>query len=172
MNKRELDRLLIRISDGDDSAFEQLYLGTRKGVFSFLYSYLGSYHDSEDAMQSVYLKIKLNIHRYTPGTNASAWILQIAKNQALNDLKQRSRRACVGLDQIPEEAVPFDDGALTDLIQRTLEEEERQIVILHVLWGKKHREIAELLQIPLGTVTSKYKRALQKLKNAMKEVNS
>ena len=54
-------------------------------------------------------------------------------------------------------------------MQRVLTEEEQRIVTLHVVWNYKHREIAEMLGVPTGTVTSKYKRSIEKLKNAFKE---
>ena len=48
-----------------------------------------------------------------------------------------------------------------------LSEEERQIVLLHAVSGMKHRELSELLELPLSTVLSKYARALAKLKKAL-----
>ena len=92
MNGIETDRLLRKIAKGDNLAFESLYLKTRRGVYAFLYSYLKNSHDTEDAMQTVYLKIKLNISSYKIGTNGRAWILQIAKNHALTLLKQNKRQ--------------------------------------------------------------------------------
>ena len=56
-----------------------------------------------------------------------------------------------------------------EALERALNERERDIVLLHVLWGFKHREIAEQLGLPLGTVTSKYKDAIAKLKKFLKE---
>ena len=50
-----------------------------------------------------------------------------------------------------------------------LSEEEQRIVTLHVQWGYKHRELAQILGCPTGTVTSKYKRAIEKLRKALKE---
>lgn len=88
MDKKYIDELLYKISNGDNKAFEELYLKTRKGVFSFLYSYLQNYHDAEDAMQTTYLNVKRGIHSYKRGTNGSAWILQIAKNIAFTELKR------------------------------------------------------------------------------------
>ena len=168
MDKKYIDNLLYMISEGDNKAFEELYLKTRKGVFSFLYTYLQNYHDTEDAVQSVYLKIKRSIHSYEVGTNGTAWILQIAKNHALTELKKH--KPVVDLDSVPESSYEFEYNSITDIMKRTLSEEENRIVTLHVLWNYKHREIAEALDIPTGTVTSKYKRAIEKLRNVIKEV--
>ena len=168
MDKKYIDSLLYKISNGDNRAFEELYLKTRKGVFSFLYTYLQNYHDAEDAMQSVYLRIKRSIHTYTQGTNGSAWILQIAKNCALTELKKN--KPTEELDSVPEASYDFEYNTITDVMKRVLSDEEQRIVTLHVLWNYKHREIANALEIPTGTVTSKYKRAIEKLKNELKEV--
>lgn len=169
MNGTETDKLLVLISGGDNAAFEELYLRTKRGVFAFLYTYLHDVADTEDAMQTVYLKIKTSIASYRRGTNGRAWILQIAKNHALNVLRQKKR--AVSLDDAPEIAVrPEEDHGVTELMQRLLSEDEQRIVTLHVLWDYKHREIAEMLSLPTGTVTSKYKRAIEKLRNALKEV--
>lgn len=168
MDKRRIDRLLSDVQEGSDEAFEALYREARNAVFSFLYSYYQNYHDAEDAMQSVFLKVKLRIGQYTPGTNGSAWMLQIAKHHALDEL--RARRPSVALDEAPEVSEPFEDGGIMDLMRRTLSEEEQRVVTMYVLWGWKHRQIAKALDCPTGTVTSKYKRALEKLKKAVKEV--
>ena len=168
MDKKYIDGLLYKISAGDNGAFEELYLKTRRGVFSFLYTYLQNYHDAEDAMQSVYLKIKRSIHTYTHGTNGSAWILQIAKNHALTELKRN--KPVQELESIKEASYNFEYNTVTDVMRRVLTEEEQRIVTLHVLWDYKHREIGEALELPTGTVTSKYKRAIEKLKKALKEV--
>ena len=67
---------------------------------------------------------------------------------------------------------PHDTESAVDIVVlkaalQILTEEERQIVTLHALSGCKHREIAEILQIPLPTVLSKYHRALKKLKKEL-----
>jgi len=167
MDKRQIDKLLISISCGDNDAFARLYDGTKRGVFSFLYSYYKRYEDTEDAMQSVYLKIKQNIHSYRHGTDGIAWILQIAKNFAINEIN-RNRRIVFSDTQAGQDEAPSVFG-ITEIMGEVLSDEERYIVDLHVLWGYKHREIAGLLHCPTGTVTSKYKRSIEKLRAALKE---
>lgn len=167
MEERRIDTLLSRIACGDTTAFEALYLATKRGVFSFAYSYLHRTEDAEDVMQTVYLKVKLHIGQYTAGTNGRAWLLQITKNTALDLLRQRGRTQSLdGFD------VAVEDGndSVTAVMERVLSAEEQQIVILHVLWGYRHREIAQMLSCPTGTVTSKYKRSIAKLKTALREV--
>lgn len=168
MKRAETDRLLQRISRGDNAAFEELYIKTRKGVYAFLYTYVHRKADAEDLMQTVYLKIKTNIAQYRHGSNGPAWILQIAKNLALNEIKKASRVQLAEDVVVPDGG--FEYGTVTDAMTRALSDEEQRIITLHVLWGYKHREIADILGCPTGTVTSKYKRAISKMKEALKEV--
>ena len=168
MKKTETDKLLRKIAEGDNLAFERLYAVTKRGVFSFLYTYFHNYEETEDAMQTVYLKVKMGITSYRAGTNGSAWLLQIAKNHALNELARRREYTPLHEVEIPTQS-SFCEGSVTETMQRVLSEEERRILTLHVLWRYKHKEIAEALNLPLGTVTSKYKRAIEKMKEALKE---
>ena len=172
MNAFETDRLLIKIANGDNHAFEQLYIKTKRGVFAFLYSYFHNLHDTEDAMQTVYLKVKRNISSYKPHTNGSAWILQIAKNHALNELKRKKPTESIdlALNLSKDKDVNFSDSSgVMKLMQTLLSEEEQRIITLHVLWGYRHREIANQLDLPVGTITSKYKRAIEKLKKELSQ---
>lgn len=180
MNKREIDSALIKIAQGDNAAFERLYIETGRGVYSFLFSYFNNRADCEDAMQTTYLKIKQHIGRYRAGGNGLAWILQIAKNTALNELRSRSNHQKWQAESIEEETALWENAAtaydrfetkdaLMTIMKRVLDAEEQRIVILHAVWGYKHKEIAKIIESPVGTVTSKYKRAADKLKAAWKE---
>ncbi len=170
MKKAEVDKLLCRVADGDNNAFEQLYVSTGRGVYAFVLSYLHSRQDAEDVVQNVYLKIKTSVCGYRRGTNASAWILQIAKNTALDFLRKRKQE--IYLDEIEHigKSDEVDSGEVITAIEKHLSEEEQRIVILHALWGYKHREIGHILSLPTGTVTSKYKRSIEKLQKVLKEV--
>ena len=58
---------------------------------------------------------------------------------------------------------------ITSAIKRVREEDKKRIVVLHIVGGYKHKEIAADTGAPIGTITSKYKRAVEKLKKALKE---
>ncbi|MGN1315875.1 MAG: RNA polymerase sigma factor [Acutalibacteraceae bacterium] len=173
MNKREIDIALKKIAQGDNVAFEQLYIETKRGVYAFLFSYFNNQADCEDAMQTTYLKIKQNIGKYKIGSNGLAWILQIAKNTALNELRARANYEKQREGVLHQEVINYDNLEIKDtlimIMKRILDEEEQRIVILHVVWGYKHKEIAKIINSPIGTVMSKYKRAADKLKSAWKE---
>ncbi|MBQ8374191.1 MAG: RNA polymerase sigma factor [Clostridia bacterium] len=167
MEKELLDKWLTQVAAGNDAAFERLYESMKRGVFAFAYAYLGNRADAEDAVQDTFLQVKRKIALYKRGTDARAWIFQIAKNLALDELRKRKTRQKAQTEKTEiavEPAFP-----LLDEITAALSNEEKEIVILHAVWGYKHREIAQMKGLPLGTVTWKYNAAIEKLRKQRKE---
>lgn len=171
MNKKELDGLMKKVQEGDENSFACFYHETYKGLFSFIYSYVKNWHTSEDLMQETYVKVKLNADKYVLGTNVTAWLFQIAKNLCLDYLKKLSSKEAEVIDGlvIEKNFEPDTKMYVHDLLNKYLSEVDRQIVLLHVLHGYKNREIADILQIPLGTVLWRYNKAMKELKKKIKE---
>jgi len=122
-------------------------------------------------MQNTYIRLRTTIASYRAGGNAYAWLYTIAKNATLNEITRKKREFTVDID---DDSASFgsytmdDDGSpVTAVMNKTLNETERQIVTLHIISGFKHREIAELLEKPLGTVLWTYNNALGKMKKAL-----
>ena len=164
----ELDLLLQEIAAGNPAALEALYRHTRPAVYGFALSILKNAHDAEDVLHDCYVAVWQAAGYRTQG-KPMAWLMTITRNLCLQLLRQRQKTA-----DLPEEdwepclrepmsVTPEDRLVLTACMER-LSDEERQIVALHAVSGFKHREIAALLQLPLSTVLSKYRRALKKLK--------
>ena len=166
MYERRLDNLMKEVTQGSERAFEELYEGMKRGVFALAYSYLRNCEDAEDVLQQTFLTVKRKAYLYRVGTNARAWIFQIAKNAALDELRRRKQRKEGEL--LREEGVETPVVFLDELTAR-LSEEEREIVIMHAVWGYKHKEIAEEKGLPLGTVTWKYNEAIKKLRKEQEE---
>ena len=128
-------------------------------------------------MQNTYVRAYATIASYTPGTNPRNWLLTIAKNLALSEVKKRSREISYDFnDENVETQGVYDlnpnlDTPIIDLANRVLNEGEMNIVLLYAIGGYKHREIAEMLNLPLGTVTSKYNAALKKIRIAYEKEN-
>ncbi len=168
-----IDESIFRgIANGDKDAFCTLYQQTRSAVFTYALSLLRNQTDAEDAMQDTYLKIRAAAHLYRPEGKPMAWIFTIARNVCLMRMRQQKHFVAFS----PEEAQPaFDFSQIEDLEDRivlktafrVLSQEECQIVFLHAVTGFKHREISELLEMPLSTVLSKYARGLKKLKSQL-----
>ena len=169
LQKRKLDALMKRVIEGDNDAFCLLYEATAKGIFAFAYSYLGKREDAEDVTQETFFAAKRKAHLYRPGTDVRAWLFQIAKNLSLDELRKKNNSAAPLGDALENTLSVKPQLTELDALTACLDEAEREIVLLHAVWQYKHREIAELTGTPLGTVTWKYKKALAKLRDYLKE---
>lgn len=164
------DELISRIAAGDAGSFEKLYRSTDKAVYACALSILKNHHDAEDVMQETYLRVRGAAAGFRPDGKAAAWVLTIARNLAYMRLRSLKLQAPQDPELLegradPEEpAHEFDNRAVLQSALKILDDTERQVVLLHSVSGMKHREIAELLKIPLSTVLSKYSRSLTKLK--------
>lgn len=173
MKEHNLSLLIERISQGDNQAFAQFYEQTIKGVYVFAYSYIKEKTLSEDICHDAYLQLKLKAHTFKPGTNARAWFLQIVKNLCLDQLRKNKRTSG---DEPYENALKnasyedLEGNSAIEYLLKNLTEEEKNIVIMHVFWGYKHREIASELKMPVGTVLWRYNGAIKKLKKYKEEL--
>ena len=146
-----LDRCIRQIAGGDREGLATLYQLTRSAIYGFALSILKNVDDAEDITQET-----------------------IARNLALNRMKDRGRTLPMEAPDLSaldrQSQVTPEDRLVLESLLSLLGEQERQIVTLHALTGLKHREIAQLLGLPLSTVLSKYHRGMKKLQNAWKEV--
>ena len=85
----------------------------------------------------------------------------------------RSTGRQIPLEEVEQVSLPFDrdteEAVTLQQAMLNLNEQERQILMLHAVTGLKHREIAEIMGIPLATVLAKYARSLKKLKHILQE---
>lgn len=168
-----LDRCLAAMAQGDREGLAELYRRTRAGVYGFALSMMKNPQDAEDVAQETYLRAWQGAGQYRSGGKPMAWLLTIARNLALDRLRERGRTASLdgmeGQEPVWQPAVTPEDRLALDALLGALGDEERQVVTLHAVAGLKHRETAVVLGLPLATVLSKYHRALQKLRTALKE---
>lgn len=165
----ELDRCILGIARGDPDALELLYHSTRASVYSFALSILKNSHDAEDVLQDCYLHIHTGAEHYRSAGKPMAWILTITKNLCYQILRDRQRTADLPQEDwepwlAANEGLSQEDQVVIRQCMENLTDEERQIVSLHAVAGFRHREIAEVLSLPLSTVLSKYHRAIKKLR--------
>ena len=175
LSKRNMDEraesAIIRLGSGETGALEELYLLTSEKVFAFALSLMRSVPDAEDAMHDTFLSIIRGAPDYRPEGKPLAWVLTIARNHCLMRLRERKKRLALPdskeeWDALLPQATGLDpeDRLVLMASLNTLTEEENSIVVLHAVAGFKHREIAKLMGMPIPTVTSKYRRALKKLR--------
>lgn len=168
------DSLLARVGMDDRDAFEELYCKTSRAVYAYALSLLKNPDDTQDIVQETFLKIRGSAHLYRPMGKPMAWIFTIARNLANTRFRQNgsmvSAEDCQLEDDLQFSYVsdPTDRLVLESALQ-LLNEEERQILLLHCVAGMKHREIAKDLRMPLSTVLSRYSRSLKKLRTHLTE---
>jgi RNA polymerase sigma-70 factor (ECF subfamily) len=149
----------------------------------------GNPSDAEDLVQETFLRAFRSLHQFKEGTNLRAWLFRIMTNAFINEYRKRTRRPSNSslddiedfylydhlidsgiqpMDERPEDIVlgrmTADDviGALDDL-----SDDFRQVVLLADVEGFSYREIAEILDIPVGTVMSRLFRARRKLQKGL-----
>ena len=173
MDPHDLEELLRQIALGSQQAFEELYRATDSAIYGYALSLMRNHHEAQDVMMDTYLKIRCAAHLYMPMGKPMAWILTITKNIARTKLRSAGRQ--IPLDDLEETTPSFDrdseEAVALEQAMKVLGDQERQILILHAVTGLKHREIAEMLGMPLATVLSKYARSLKKPKKALEEDN-
>ncbi|MEL7657984.1 MAG: RNA polymerase sigma factor [Bacillota bacterium] len=166
--------LLRQIARGDEEALTILYEETRKDIFAFALSILNNYHDAEDAMQEVYVKVKLQARVCSDFENANGWLIKITKNTALDFIRKTKayvvdeELAKAGSDTKEEIAIADHSMFISELFDE-LKTEERQIVVLHLISDLTHKAIAKALCLPLTTVKWRYRKAIQHLEKISRE---
>ena len=167
-----LEPLLVRMQAGEQEALAELYHHARTAVYGLALSYLKNTHDAEDVTQDTFVRVWENVHQYQSRGTPLAWVLTVARNLALMKLRERGKTEELEPESWERLAadsplVTVEDRQVLRTALERLTDEERQVVTLHAVTGWKHKEIAHLLDLPLSTVLSKYRRALQKLRTIL-----
>ncbi len=165
----ELKELLIHIKNDELEYFDRFFELTKKPTFNLIYSYLRDSMESEDILQETYLKFLRYKRKVKEDMNILAYLMQIAKSLSLNYLKKNKKVEILEetdhLEDEKEEVHNLDDSPVVRKMRRVLNENEFQIVILHVVNNMTHKEIAEFLNKPLGTITWAYNNAIKKVRD-------
>jgi len=160
-----IEACIERISRGDAASLEQLYGYVKTSVYAFAFSILKNPYDAEDVTHDLLIRVWESAAGYTPCGKPMAWLLTVARNLCLMKLRgERNHSELSEWIAVAAETETAEDRILIAKCMEQLSEEERQVVVLHAVAGFKHREIAQFTHLSLGSVLSKYNRALKKLK--------
>jgi RNA polymerase sigma-70 factor, ECF subfamily len=164
------DKYIHAMIEKDQTAFEIIYKHTNKSVYAMIISIVKNHDLTEDLMQDTYMKMLKNIHSYNPKYKFKNWLLTIAKNIAIDAYNQRKREINIEIEDfdhwLKDEQESMDSILEADYYLSLLNDEERQIVLLRIVGNMKHKDIASLLNKPLGTITWTYKEAIEKMRYA------
>ncbi len=173
------EQLLERFSAGDRTALEELFQRYRAPAYRVAYRLLDNEADALDAVQEGFVKALLHLAGFERRSAFKTWLLRVVSNAALDMGRQRGRREHLSLDPThgdgeglhplavgdPAEGLHRED--LRRLLQealRTLPEAQRRTFVLHADGGLSYREVADVLEISIGTVMSRLFYARQRLK--------
>lgn len=180
------EQLLGRLRAGERDVFGTLVRRYERELFGYLRRYLGDDDLADDVFQNTFVQVYLKIQQYEPGRPARPWLYAIATNQAIDALRRRNRRADQRADAVTSpdedgqprplfELLPASGDNPPDAADRAEQRELvraaveklpdllRQVVILAYFQGLKYRDVAEALDIPVGTVKSRLHAALARL---------
>lgn len=160
-------KLFERICQSDQDAFRELYELSYSPLYAFLLSYTQNAEDAQDLLQDTFVQILNNCHLYREQGNPMAWMMTIAKN--LFHMKCRKERSqCLNFEDVEyqlgfEDMTNVENRMVLEKMFEILSTDDRNIIIMHDVSGLKHREIADIMGMPLGTVISRYNRGIRRL---------
>ena len=140
-----------------------------RDVYRFAYRLTGEADWAEDIVQSTYLKAFERLEQLKDFQKAKSWLLAIARTTFLGELRKRKSWVFTDAEldgaQVPilKESTSVDSARLQNALLE-MPEQFRIVVVMHYLQQESYREIAEQLQIPIGTVMSRLSRAKRMLK--------
>ena len=165
--------LIARIAQRDAEALTAFYTRYGKHVFSLALAMLGDHARASDLTQEVFLLVWRAAGTYRPTGSPRAWLLRLTRNRVIDELRQQRRRF-PSPDTSPASVLPAvlmrlestDAGERHELRQavQTLPEAQREALVLAFFLGYSHQEIATRLQVPVGTVKARIRRALLALR--------
>lgn len=183
------EELLTAFRKGKREAFAVLVRRYERELYGYLRRYLDDAHLADDVFQNTFLQVYTKSGQYDAGRPVRPWLYTIATNAAVDAMRRQGRHTAVSLDQTLRETADSEVHSLLEMLQSTesgpldhVEADERrllvregvnqlpdflrQVVILAYYQGLKHRDISQIMRIPVGTVKSRLHAALGRLHDA------
>jgi len=181
--------LLARVKAGDESSLGALVERYRRPLFGYLHRMLGDAAEAEDVFQETFLRVVKHLPRFEEGRRVKPWVYAIASNLVKNVYRSRKYREKASIDQEGEAGEPLSASlaalsqaappelvsageraqAVREAVAR-LSPSSRDALVLFYFQGLSYDEIAQTLEVPLGTVKSRIHNALSKLAGLLRPV--
>jgi RNA polymerase sigma-70 factor (ECF subfamily) len=179
MKHEALEAIVERCRTGDERAWEELVDATADDIFRMAVSFTRHRGEAEDLTQEVFLKLWQNLHRYTTDSSFRAWAFRVARNLFVDAYRRsRDQRKATWVDPEFLELLPGGEDPHTRAVRRQrlemaksalerLPEELAQLILLRDFADWSYEELAEELELPLGTIKSRLNRARRELAAAV-----
>jgi RNA polymerase sigma-70 factor (ECF subfamily) len=173
--------------------FEILVGRYKNAIVSFLFRFTGDYRTAEDLAQETFLRVFRKIHDYNSTAKFSTWLYTIASNLAKDEFKRRVRHPAKSqdwkgggdttrdmpqakadtTDSVPDVRLEHDEARQNvNKALSLLDEHDREVLLLKDVQGLSYEEIAEVLELPMGTVKSRISRARLAFKDVWKKLGA
>ena len=169
--------LISRARGGDREAFGALVEQYRDNVYRLAYRMCGNAYDADEAAQEAFVAAWRALPNFRGDAKFSTWLYRLTTNAAIDVMRREKRHQTVGDGEMMELADDADSPQETverteqqEAVQKalaTLSEEYREVLLLRYMEELDYAEIAEVLQLPSGTVKSRINRAKAALKTAL-----
>lgn len=181
LDRSELTDLMTRVAHGDQDAFATVYDATSRAVFGIVLRVLRDRAQAEEVAQEVYVEAWRHAARFDGQQgSASGWLNTIAHRKAVDRVRSAERSAA--RDQrhfefesgapepdVSDLVVARDDGRRVRAALQLLPEAQRTALELAYFEGRSQREVAEYLEVPLGTVKTRIRDAMKRLRTHLGE---
>ena len=168
--------LVASAQHGDRSAFSELVRIHTRGVFNVVYRMCGDALIAEDAAQETFIRAWQNLSSYHPQTSLRNWLYRIAFNAAMDMLRKEKRIIPTDIDDLPltderpgpeSQVSQHERTAMVQKAVMSLPDASRAVLVLKEYEGMSYHEIADALDIPMGTVMSRLNYARKLLKEKL-----
>jgi len=188
--KQAADKQLVASAlKGDEAAYRELLERFRRPVFSLIYRMIGDREQAEDLAQESFVKAFNNLDSYNPKYRFSSWLFKIANNHAIDHLR-RAKLSTVSIhgsphatnpereeetrivletkDESPEQEIMALElgGEIEEAISRLRPDYQTAVILRHIE-NRPYEEIAEIMDVPIGTVKTLWHRARAELREAL-----
>lgn len=167
VNEKALIKLCL---SKDRTAQRELFLAYKDAMFTVLYRLLGNTEDAEEALQDGFIKVYSHLSSFEQKSTLGAWMKTIFIREALQRLRKTNLLDSDSEKVEDAESVSFDDSLTGEVLEKailSLDNGFRTVFLLIEVEGYKHREVAEMLNISVGTSKSQLSRSKQKLKGIL-----
>lgn len=185
LNSKEEIELISRIKNRDEQALELFYDKYNKLLFSLVLSIVKRREEAEDVLQELFTKIWEKAHTYNEKQGSVySWVVTMSRNKAIDRIRSRRYKSAMKeatdnespYDHIESEVQnPLDQTILNEragYVQEALNsipKEQRQVIMVAYFQGMTQSEISVELDLPLGTVKSRMRDGMMKLKNILQD---
>ena len=184
VTEAQFESCIERIKQGDKDGLREIYENYIAFIYSVVYEKLQNKENAEDITSDFFIKLWEKAALYRPGSGHKGWMATIARNMSVDFLRKHGKEELTDIMQDSEEESesrvsvsniyegekisPVEKEALENLTLKEalgrLKKSEREILNLKIMGEFTFKEIAEILHMPMGTVTWKYREAIKQLR--------